>query len=81
MPRTIELQVSPNITSDQVNQMLQNIYKLAGCPSCGLLGYDLAIRVLPPEIEKARIMELEQFDTVLDARITDGRINIGSFGF
>jgi hypothetical protein len=77
MPKTIELQIKPNITSDEVNDLLKHIYDLAGCPSCGLLGYDLSIRVLPPELEKARVLELERFDSVVDARISEGRFNIG----
>jgi len=81
MPKNIELQVTSAITPDEVNNLLQKIYDLAGCPSCGFLGYDFTIRVLPAELEKAKLREMEKFDSVLDARITESRIGVGSLNF
>jgi hypothetical protein len=67
--RVLDLQVSANITAEEIDSLLKQIYDLNGCPRCGLGGYDLSIRVLPAELEIARLNELKRFDNVLNVDV------------
>jgi hypothetical protein len=52
--KTVRLAASPGrggagITTEQVHRALESIFKLNGCPSCGLLGIDILIHGGDPE--------------------------------
>jgi hypothetical protein len=66
-----ELQVSPKITSDEISQALQRLYDACGCPTCGLGGLDLNIRVLPPELGITGLQEINKFDNVFGINIRE----------
>jgi hypothetical protein len=53
----IDLEISPTITPDRIQAVLERIYKLAGCPACGLGGFDVRLNVIQPELAELRQIE------------------------
>jgi hypothetical protein len=51
---TIEVRVTEGIKLETLHSAIENIAKLTGCPSCGLLGIDLNFRVDPVELNTVR---------------------------
>jgi hypothetical protein len=41
--RVVAITVEPNVTAADVHQTLDRIFHLAGCPGCGLLGFDVSL--------------------------------------
>ncbi len=42
-PTKLTIQLRKNIKKDQVNALLERIYRLSGCLACGLIGFDLQL--------------------------------------
>jgi hypothetical protein len=42
-PVKLSIQLKKNVKKEQVNALLERIYGLAGCPTCGLNGFDLQL--------------------------------------
>lgn len=42
-PVRMSIRLKKNVKKEQVNALLERIYKLSGCPNCGLNGFDLQL--------------------------------------
>jgi hypothetical protein len=40
---SLELQLHRDVTKEQINGVLEHIYRLSGCPTCGIRGIDLRL--------------------------------------
>jgi hypothetical protein len=50
LPRTLTFAVERNITSKNIQALLERVYGMAGCRTCGLLGFDIRLHVVDPAI-------------------------------
>ena len=55
--QSIRLSLKKDITAEQIQQALGEIYKAAGCHRCGLLGFDVRLQVIDPPLQS-------QFDKI-----------------
>jgi len=46
---TVQFAVNEGVKAEVVHRALDRLFKLSGCPSCGLLGIDVHLRVSDPE--------------------------------
>jgi hypothetical protein len=50
VPRSLTFAVERNITSKNIQALLEKVYTMAGCRTCGLLGFDIRFHVVDPAI-------------------------------
>ena len=53
--KTVTIGVKPNVKAEQVHRALDELFRLSGCPSCGLLGLDIHLKgqiIDPSPIER-----------------------------
>ena len=39
----LDLQLHQDVTKEQINGVLEHVYRLSGCPTCGIRGIDLRL--------------------------------------
>lgn len=68
---TLAVTIRPAITKDQINQLLERIYRESGCASCGLGGRDLHLIFDELVNDKIRFRKALDFDPVIDVQILE----------
>jgi hypothetical protein len=60
--------VEEQITSKNIQKLLERVYVLAGCRDCGLVGYDVRLQLVNPAIRT----EFKGIEGVADVNIAAG---------
>jgi len=66
---TLAVKVRPTVTKDQINEILERIYKESGCVACGLGGRDLFISIDEILIDRERFNRALKLESVVDFKI------------
>ncbi len=69
---TLAVKVRPSVTKDQINEILERIYKESGCAACGLGGRDLFIGIDDILIDRERFGRALKLESVVDFKILNG---------
>ena len=48
--KRVTINISRAVKPEQINRVLEELYRLSGCPACGFLGWDLIFRGGDPEV-------------------------------
>jgi hypothetical protein len=66
---TLAVTLRPSVTKDQINQILERIYKESGCLACGLGGRDLYLNIDEILHDGDRFRKALDFDAVVNVKI------------
>ena len=48
--KRVTINITRNVNPKQIDQVLEALYRMSGCPACGFLGWDLVFRGGDPEV-------------------------------
>ena len=69
--KTISLAARPNIKAEGIHKALDEIFRMSGCPSCGLNGFDIRLKGVLDQDIRQRFTQVEKIEGISGIEVNE----------